>query len=148
MFGNRLRELRKEKKLTMKELGKKFSLAESTISGYENGNRKPDSEMINAFADFFEVSTDYLYGRTDKRKIDNNTELPELTAKDERDILRDLEKIINNLESKDGLASFDGHTLDDMDEEDRELLIASLENSMRLAKRMAKQKFTPKKHRK
>ncbi|KIL74180.1 helix-turn-helix domain-containing protein [Bacillus badius] len=65
MFGARLRELRKKKKMTMKELGAKFSLAESTISGYENGNRKPDLELINAFADFFEVSVDYLLGRTD-----------------------------------------------------------------------------------
>lgn len=65
MFGVRLRELRREKGLTMKELGKKFSLAESTISGYENGNRKPDLDMIDAFADYFEVSTDYLLGRTD-----------------------------------------------------------------------------------
>lgn len=69
MFGNRLRELRKSKGLTMKELGKKFSLAESTISGYENGNRKPDLEMINSFADFFEVSSDYLLGRTDKNTV-------------------------------------------------------------------------------
>lgn len=148
MFGTRLRELRKEKNLTMKELGKKFSLAESTISGYENGNRKPDSEIINSFADFFEVSTDYLYGRTDNKGTDNKNELPQLTSKDERDIAKDLERAINSLNSKDGMASFDGQTLDDMDEEDRELLIASLENSMRLAKRMAKQKFTPKKYRK
>ncbi|MGG3800639.1 helix-turn-helix domain-containing protein [Metabacillus fastidiosus] len=64
MFGERLRELRKERKLTMKELGQKFSLAESTISGYENEKRKPDLEMINSFADFFEVSSDYLLGRS------------------------------------------------------------------------------------
>lgn len=82
MFGNRLRELRKERKLTMKELGKKFSLAESTISGYENGTRKPDSETINAFADFFEVSTDYLYGRTDKK----NTHTADLSD-EEREML-------------------------------------------------------------
>jgi transcriptional regulator with XRE-family HTH domain len=65
MFAQRLRELRKKKKLTMKEFGKKFSLAESTISGYENGTRTPDLSVIDQFADFFEVSTDYLLGRTD-----------------------------------------------------------------------------------
>lgn len=47
----------------MKELGQKLNLAESTISGYENGNRKPDYDTLNKFADFFEVSTDYLLGR-------------------------------------------------------------------------------------
>jgi len=55
--------------------------------------------------------------------------------------------MINNLDTKDGYAAYDGHSMDDMDEEDRELLKASLENSLRLAKRMAKQKFTPKKYR-
>lgn len=63
MFAQRLRELRKRKKLTMKELGRKFNLAESTISGYENGNRTPDLEVIEKIADYFEVSTDYLLGR-------------------------------------------------------------------------------------
>jgi len=65
MFGQRLRILRKDKKLTMKEFGKLFSLAESTISGYEGGSRKPDMDTINKFADYFEVTTDYLLGRSD-----------------------------------------------------------------------------------
>jgi transcriptional regulator with XRE-family HTH domain len=64
MFGKRLRALRKENNLTMKQLGDKLSLAESTISGYENSNRKPDMDILRRFADFFDVSTDYLLGRT------------------------------------------------------------------------------------
>ncbi|WP_242272370.1 helix-turn-helix transcriptional regulator [Bacillus cereus group sp. BfR-BA-01538] len=63
MIGKNLRKLRKKNNLTMKELGQKLNLAESTISGYENGNRKPDYETLNKFADFFEVTTDYLLGR-------------------------------------------------------------------------------------
>lgn len=69
MFGKRLRALRKENKLTMREFGEKFSLAESTISGYENGNRKPDMDILSKFADYFNVSTDYLLGRTDEIAI-------------------------------------------------------------------------------
>jgi transcriptional regulator with XRE-family HTH domain len=49
----------------MKELGAKFNLAESTISGYENETRKPDLDLIDKFADFFEVKADFLLGRTD-----------------------------------------------------------------------------------
>lgn len=48
----------------MKELGAKLTLAESTISGYETGNRDPDLEIVNKLADIFEVSTDYLLGRS------------------------------------------------------------------------------------
>jgi len=73
MFGKRLRALRKKYKLTMKEFGEKFSLAESTISGYENGNRKPDMDILSKFADFFNVSTDYLLGRTDEINLTNET---------------------------------------------------------------------------
>jgi transcriptional regulator with XRE-family HTH domain len=66
-FGERLRELRKEKKLTSKQFGEKFKLAESTISGYETGARKPDIELIKAFAKFFDVTTDYLLGESTDR---------------------------------------------------------------------------------
>ena len=68
MIGENLRKLRKKNNLTMKELGQKLNLAESTISGYENGNRKPDYDTLNKFADFFEVSTDYLLGRNVTQK--------------------------------------------------------------------------------
>ncbi len=82
--------------------------------------------------------------------LDDNDKpkLPELTEKDERDIQKELEKIINGLKTGSGFAAFGGVDIDELDEEDRELLIASLENSLRLAKRIAKQKFTPKKYRK
>ncbi|MDZ4541647.1 helix-turn-helix domain-containing protein [Bacillus zanthoxyli] len=83
MFGERLRKLRKENGLTMKELGRKLNLAESTISGYENGNRKPDYDTLNQFADVFDVSTDYLLERTDFK---NNSEI-----KNSKDILNDPE---------------------------------------------------------
>lgn len=62
--GERLRKLRKEQRLTMKDFGAKFNLAESTISGYENSTRKPDLDTIDKFANFFGVSVDYLMGRT------------------------------------------------------------------------------------
>jgi transcriptional regulator with XRE-family HTH domain len=75
MFGERLRELRKSNtKYTMKEFGRIFNLAESTISGYETGSRKPDMETIQRFADYFEVSTDYLLGRTDDPTTSNKEE--------------------------------------------------------------------------
>lgn len=62
-----------------------------------------------------------------------------LTPKDERDIARDLERMLSNLESNEALA-FDGEPLDD---ETKELMRISLENSMRIAKQLAKKKFTP-----
>lgn len=71
VFGSRLRQLRKDRRLTMKEFGTKFDLAESTISGYETGIRNPDMTYIKRFAEFFDVTTDYLIGTSDQIPIDN-----------------------------------------------------------------------------
>jgi HTH-type transcriptional regulator, competence development regulator len=65
VLGDRLRRLRLEKKLTQEELGKKINVTKVSISGYENGNRTPDTETLQKLADFFNVTTDYLLGRTD-----------------------------------------------------------------------------------
>ncbi|MBH0171061.1 helix-turn-helix domain-containing protein [Fictibacillus sp. 18YEL24] len=96
MFGERLRELRKTKtNYTMKEFGKIFNLAESTISGYETGSRKPDMETIQKFADYFEVSIDYMIGRSEDKgkneaKPDNENlfyfDLEGLSEEDKKEI--------------------------------------------------------------
>lgn len=69
LFGKKLKALRTAKKISQKEFGKRFGLAESTIGMYERDERRPDFELLNKFADFFEVSTDYLLGRTDTNAI-------------------------------------------------------------------------------
>ena len=64
---NRLRELRKEKGMTMKELGARFNMSESSISLYENGKRLLSQHLIEIFSKYFDVSADYLLGLTDER---------------------------------------------------------------------------------
>lgn len=58
-----LRILRKDKGLSMKELGNILGVAESTISLYENNKREPDQAMLLKIAEYFNVSVDYLLGR-------------------------------------------------------------------------------------
>lgn len=67
MFANILRKLRKEKKLSQAELGEILKLSQRTISSYENRERFPDQTTINNIADYFQVSVDYLLGRTKLR---------------------------------------------------------------------------------
>ena len=62
VLGDRIKELRKKKNLTMKQLGEKLNLAESTISLYESNKREPDSITIAKLAKLFDVSVDYLLG--------------------------------------------------------------------------------------
>lgn len=61
---NRIRELRKQRGMTMRELGKVFNVAEGTISQYETGKRQPNNEMLLQLGEFFEVSVDYLLGKS------------------------------------------------------------------------------------
>lgn len=63
-FGELLAELRKDKKLSQKELASIFHLASSTISSYEMGIHSPNAELLVSFADYFDVTTDYLLNRT------------------------------------------------------------------------------------
>ncbi|MDU1175662.1 MULTISPECIES: helix-turn-helix transcriptional regulator [Clostridia] len=66
-FGGRLRTLREELNLTQTELAKKFNMSPPSISQYEKDIRSPDFTLLLKLADFFDVSTDYLLGRTNLR---------------------------------------------------------------------------------
>lgn len=57
-----LRDLRKQRNITMKQLGDIIGVGESTISQYENGKRQPDYETLHKIANYFDVSIDYLIG--------------------------------------------------------------------------------------
>ncbi len=65
-FGNILRELRKEKNITQRELASMLKLSESTIGMYERNERQPDYDTLNRIANYFKVTTDFLLGRKSK----------------------------------------------------------------------------------
>lgn len=67
-IGQRIRQLRKENNITQEELGKMYGLAKSTVSLYESGRSNPDDEIKQKIADHFNVSIDWLLGRTDERR--------------------------------------------------------------------------------
>ena len=58
----RIRELRKKCGITMKELGEKIGVAESTVSQYETGKRQPDYETMLKLGEYFGVTVDFLLG--------------------------------------------------------------------------------------
>lgn len=64
-FGTHLKELRKSRKITQKQLAKDIGASERGIQQYELGERKPTYDMLIALADYFDVSLDYLVGRSD-----------------------------------------------------------------------------------
>lgn len=67
-FGEHLKSIRLSKKLTQKQLAEAIGSSERGIQNYELGINKPKYEIIIALADYFDISTDYLLGRSDNPK--------------------------------------------------------------------------------
>lgn len=65
VFQERLRLLRSEKGVSQKQVAESLGITETGYQNYEVGRRKPTFDILPAIADFFGVSTDYLFGRTD-----------------------------------------------------------------------------------
>lgn len=61
----RLKELRERKNLSQVRLAIELNLNQNSISRYENGEREADYKTLIAIADYFQISIDYLLGRTD-----------------------------------------------------------------------------------
>ena len=72
---NRLKELRKEKKLTQKELAKKADIPYRTLQRWENGETDIKSDKANELAKLFNVSVSYLLGYSDKKERSSSIEL-------------------------------------------------------------------------
>ena len=63
ILGYRLRELRKENKMSQDDLGKLLGVTKVSVSGYEKGTRIPSLDILNGILDVFGVSADFLLGR-------------------------------------------------------------------------------------
>lgn len=66
MLSNRLKSLRTHRNITQSDLAKRIGVARTTYAMYEQGQREPDYDTLQKIADFYDVSTDYLLGRTDQ----------------------------------------------------------------------------------
>ncbi|WP_026885409.1 helix-turn-helix domain-containing protein [Clostridium beijerinckii] len=75
-LSDRLKELRKSNNLTQAELGKILGVGKTTVSMYETGNSTPSDEIKLKISEYFNVSLDYLLGKTDAK---NYTEDPNIT---------------------------------------------------------------------
>ena len=64
-FCERLKHLRSDKKITGKELADALGISREAVSKWEIGRNYPNQEILNSLATYFDVSTDYLLGRTD-----------------------------------------------------------------------------------
>ena len=128
MLSNRLKQLRIEKGITQKEMAKDLGTTDVSIGRYEKGEREPKTDMLNTLANYFDVTTDYLLGRTD---IKNNSNSNKINA-NKNDNENDIEKIIDELMEQKGLMLCG----EPMSEEDMFLLRNSIRSTIELAKTM------------
>ena len=63
--AKRIRELRKSMKLSQAEMGNIVGVKQSSLNRYEHGQSSPSVETLVRYADYFDVSLDYIFGRTD-----------------------------------------------------------------------------------
>lgn len=142
-IGKKLREQRVKCGLTQRDVANAVGVTEATVSRWESGhidNMRRDK--IANLAKVLKVSPLFIMDGSDDSSPAPYK--PQLTDKDERDIQKKLSNILDGLDSEAGLAYYNGD--EPMDEETRELLRLSLENSLRMAKLRAKERFTPKKY--
>lgn len=137
ILPKRLKKLREKSGYLQKFVADKLGIKSNTLSGYENGTRSPDPDMLIALAKLYNVTTDYLLGKSDN---------PSLTEKDERDIAKRMEKI--KMDLIEGNAGGEGLSFkgEPMSKEAMESLLESLEILERQTTLINK-KFIPKKHR-
>lgn len=134
VFSKRLRYYLSQNNMTQVELAKKLNVGTTSVYNWCNGIKTPRMDKVDAMCDLFKCSRSDLI----------EEKIPLLTEKDKKDIEKALQDTLNQLESEQNGLMFSGQALDD---ETRELLKISLENSLRMAKITAKKKFTPKKYR-
>jgi len=154
----RIKARRLECGLSVDEVAAQLGVSRATVYRYESAEIKNMGiDKITPLAGVLKISPIYLMGWTDdpenyatiliEETPFTQNSLPPLTSKDERSIQKRLQAILDDLAPENSaMAYFDDE--EPMSEEDKELLRISLENTLRTAKQLAKQKYTPKKYRK
>ena len=125
--------------VTAYRVAKETGISTATLTQWKNGTSTPKQDKLQLIAEYFGKSVDYLITGKEQENKEST-----LARKDERDISKRLEQTLKDLENSQEALMFDGIVLDD---NTKELLKASLENSLRIAKIHAKEKYTPKKYR-
>ena len=78
MLGNNIKELRKAKRMTQKELADTLHVSQQTVGSWETERAIPGADTLAQLADYFGVTTDYLLGRSEKKSSSEEQETKDL----------------------------------------------------------------------
>ena len=135
-------KLLEEHHVTAYKVGKETGIGASTFSDWKSGRSQPKKEKLQKIADYFGVSIDYLMaGKEDAKEKEVI-----LTSKDERDIARDLDRIMNEIQKgEDSPLYYNGVEIDNAA---LNLLQNAIEFALRETKKENKVKYNPHKNKK
>lgn len=98
MFGDIFKELRLEKKLSQEKIAEDLEISQPLIAKWESHQSTPSPEMLDYIADYFNVSVDYLIGRSKYRNLEaDNSELDNVLFSKAKDLTDDEKKTIINV---------------------------------------------------
>jgi len=90
VIGEKIKELRKNSKITQEQLGNAIGVSKMAISYFEKGKKSPGRESLKKIADYFGVTTDYLLGRSED---------PELNEEEDKVVSEEGKNIMSLIES-------------------------------------------------
>lgn len=128
--------------VTAYRVAKETGITTTTLTNWKQGKYTPKQDKLQKIADYFGVTVEYLMtGKNEPKE-----KAPELTARDERDIKKDLDSLREKLENKElGPAAYDG---EDIPDEDVDLFLGQVELMLRRLKVKNKAKYNPNKNKK
>ena len=128
--------------VTAYKVSKETGLTQSTLSDWKRGRSTPKTENMKKIADYFGVTVEYLMTGKNVPK----EKAPELTARDERDIAKDLDRIMGEIQKgDDGPLYYNGIEIDNAS---LNLLQNAIEYALRETKKENKVKYNPNKNKK
>lgn len=128
--------------VTPYKVAKEAGVTQTALSNWKSGRSTPSSKTLQKVADYFGVTVDYLMtGRAEAKE-----KAPELTARDERDIAKDLDRIMGEIQKgDDGPLYYNGIEIDNAS---LNLLQNAIEYAIRETKKENKVKYNPNKNKK
>ena len=107
-FAKRLKKLREQKRLNQTELANLLKVSNGSISKWERGDRQPDYETLENIADTFNVTIDYLLGRSDSKQEFNESQMNFSTP----------QEALSFILKQEMVADFGGYDLENMSDDE------------------------------
>ncbi len=131
ILSERLKQLREEKELMQKEIASFLNISTSAYGFYEQDKRTPTPDVLSKLADYFNVSVDYLLGKTNTRNSSSKYSTPnKKEQKDHDTFLEDAKALFMNGE---------------LDEDDKEKIFKDISDLFWESKKINKEKYSKKK---